>query len=80
MYHRFEESKYPSTNIQLDVFKKQLKIIEDEGIKFIHPKNFELSLSQFVSVIEPLKFPSSLNDNIIKRQWAYHKNEQLTEK
>ena len=46
MYHRFEESKYPSTNIQLDVFKKQLKIIEDEGIKFIHPKNFELSLSQ----------------------------------
>ena len=41
MYHRFNESKYPSTNIQLDVFKKQLKIIENEGIKFIHPKNFE---------------------------------------
>ena len=40
MYHRFNESKYPSTNIQLDIFKKQLEIIENEGIKFIHPKEF----------------------------------------
>ena len=40
MYHRFNENKYPSTNIQLDVFKKQLDIIENEKIKFIHPKEF----------------------------------------
>jgi len=46
MYHRFNESKYPSTNIQLNVFKDQLKIIEKEGIKFIHPKEFEFSISQ----------------------------------
>ena len=44
MYHRFNETKYPSTNIQLEIFKEQLKIIEDEGIKFIHPKKFEQSL------------------------------------
>ena len=46
MYHRFDESKYPSTNIQLDVFKEQLDIIERENIKFIHPKNFGDSLTQ----------------------------------
>ncbi len=46
MYHRFDESKYPSTNIQLDVFKEQLKIIENEGIIFIHPKNFKKNLSE----------------------------------
>jgi len=46
MYHRFNESKYPSTNIQLDVFKEQLNIIEEEGIKFIHPNNFEKSLKE----------------------------------
>ena len=40
MYHRFNENKYPSTNIQLDIFKKQLQIIEDEGIEFVHPKKF----------------------------------------
>ncbi len=44
MYHRFNESKYPSTNIQLDIFKEQLKIIETEGIEFIHPDKFEKSL------------------------------------
>ena len=41
MYHRFNESKYPSTNIQLDIFEEQLKIIQNEGIEFIHPQNFE---------------------------------------
>ena len=46
MYHRFNEKKYPSTNIEIDVFNEQLKIIEKEKIKFIHPKNFEKSLSQ----------------------------------
>ena len=46
MYHRFNEKKYPSTNIQLEIFEKQLDIIENEKIKFIHPKNFEKSLSQ----------------------------------
>ena len=45
MYHRFNESKYPSTNIQLDIFKEQLRIIEKSGLKFIHPKDFEKSLS-----------------------------------
>ena len=46
MYHRFNESKYPSTNIQIDVFKEQINIIEEAGIKFIHPKKFYQSLSQ----------------------------------
>ena len=46
MYHRFDENKYPSTNIQLEVFKEQLEVIENEGIKFIHPKNFQKSLSK----------------------------------
>ncbi len=45
MYHRFNENKYPSTNIQIDVFNEQLKIIEKEKIRFIHPENFERSLS-----------------------------------
>ena len=46
MYHRFDEAKYPSTNIQLNVFKEQLKIIENEGIQFIHPENFKKDLSK----------------------------------
>jgi len=41
MYHRFEENKYPSTNIKINDFKEHLKIIEQNGIKFINPKNFK---------------------------------------
>jgi peptidoglycan/xylan/chitin deacetylase (PgdA/CDA1 family) len=41
MYHRFNESKYPSTNIQIDVFKEHLKIIKNSKFNFLHPKDFE---------------------------------------
>ena len=41
MYHRFEENKYPSTNIKIEDFKQHLKIIEESNIQFINPKNFE---------------------------------------
>ena len=41
MYHRFEENQYPSTNIKLLDFKKQLEIIQRDNIKFVNPKNFE---------------------------------------
>ncbi|MAH90111.1 MAG: polysaccharide deacetylase [Candidatus Pelagibacter sp.] len=41
MYHRFEENKYPSTNIKINNFKEHLKMIKDSGIKFVNPSNFE---------------------------------------
>jgi len=44
MYHRFEENKYPSTNIRLNIFLQHLKIIEENSITFINPKNFEYEL------------------------------------
>ena len=45
MYHRFEENKYPSTNIKISNFKKLLEIIKKNNIKFINPKDFEKELS-----------------------------------
>tara|TARA_A100001015_G_scaffold314599_1_gene424392 strand:+ start:969 stop:2036 length:1068 start_codon:yes stop_codon:yes gene_type:complete len=41
MYHRFEENKYPSTNIKIEVFKKHLEIIKNSKFDFYHPKDFE---------------------------------------
>ena len=41
MYHRFEENKYPSTNIRIDIFKKHLEIIKNSKFEFYHPKDFE---------------------------------------
>ena len=45
MYHRFEENKYPSTNIKILDFKKQLEIIQKNNIKFINPKNFKKEIT-----------------------------------
>ncbi len=44
MYHRFEENKYPSTNIKIDDFKTHLDLIKKAGFNFVNPKNFEEDL------------------------------------
>ncbi len=41
MYHRFEENKYPSTNIKIKEFINHIKILEDNKFHFVNPKNFE---------------------------------------
>jgi peptidoglycan/xylan/chitin deacetylase (PgdA/CDA1 family) len=41
MYHRFNESKYPSTNIQMEVFKNQIKIIKESNYVFSDPTKFK---------------------------------------
>ena len=46
MYHRFDESKYPSTNIQMDIFEKQIEIIEKLDATFINPKDLDSEFSK----------------------------------
>ena len=41
MYHRFNENKYPSTNIKIDVFEKQLELIEKNNIEYYDPVMFD---------------------------------------
>ena len=77
MYHRFNETRYPSTNIQLEIFKEQLKIIEDEGIKFIHPKEFEQSL---VEKKKERKILFTVDDGLLsfyKNAWPILKKKQI---
>tara|TARA_B100000780_G_scaffold34238_1_gene21365 strand:+ start:127 stop:1059 length:933 start_codon:yes stop_codon:yes gene_type:complete len=47
MYHRFEENKYPSTNVKITDFIKQIDLIKKNGFKFINAKNFEENLTNF---------------------------------
>ena len=44
MYHRFDENKYPSTNIRVNDFIKHLNLIKKYHFKFVKPSNFENSL------------------------------------
>ena len=41
MYHRFNENKYPSTNIRMEVFKEQINLIKKSNIEFINPTEFD---------------------------------------
>ena len=41
MYHRFEENKYPSTNIKVEIFKEHLSLANKAGIEFITFDKFE---------------------------------------
>ena len=45
MYHRFEENKYPSTNIRNEIFLEHLNEINNSGIEFITFGKFEKSLN-----------------------------------
>ena len=44
MYHRFEENRYPSTNIKIADFVKQIDLIKKNDFNFINAGDFENSL------------------------------------
>ena len=77
MFHRFDESKYPSTNIQLDIFKKQIQIIEKEKIKFILPS--ELKQNIFSNKKER-KILLTIDDGLLsfyKNAWPILKSKKI---
>ena len=39
MYHRFDENKYPSTNIRMEIFKEQIQFISNSKYSFYNPKD-----------------------------------------
>ena len=45
MYHRFDDSKYPSTNIKMDIFKQQMKIIRNLRYDFYDPIDLKKKIS-----------------------------------
>ena len=44
MYHRFEENKYPSTNIKIADFIEHINLIKKNGFSFVNANNFEHNL------------------------------------
>ena len=41
MYHRFEENKYPSTNIRMNIFLEHIEAVKDNDFEFYDPKLFD---------------------------------------
>ena len=77
MYHRFNENKYPSTNIQMDIFRQQIKMIRELKYKFYDPKNLEKNFD--VPKIEK-KILITIDDaftSFYKVAWPYLKKEKI---
>jgi peptidoglycan/xylan/chitin deacetylase (PgdA/CDA1 family) len=77
MYHRFEENKYPSTNIRINDFQKQLEIIEKNKIQLINPKNFEKNLKEMKKI---RKILITIDDGFLsfyKNAWPILKKKKI---
>ncbi len=76
IYHRFNEPKYPSTNIQIDIFKKQIRIIE-KNYKFYDPGEFS---SNFNIVKKQKKILITVDDaftSFYKNAWPFFKKNKI---
>ena len=77
MYHRFNEDKYPSTNIQMDIFKQQIKIIKNLKYDFYDPKDLE---KNFLIIKKRKKILITIDDafsSFYKVAWPYLKKEKI---
>ena len=77
MYHRFNENKYPSTNIKMDIFKKQIEIIKNKNYEFYNPNFF---LDEFKKPKNKKKILITIDDafkSFYNEAWPYLKENQI---
>ena len=77
MYHRFNENKYPSTNIRMEIFEKQMEIIKEQGYEFYDPKNF---VKEFEKIKENKKILITIDDafkSFYREAWPFLKEKKI---
>jgi len=77
MYHRFNEDKYPSTNIKMDIFKKQINIIKDKKYSFENPKDFDLNFNNTKSKKKVLITIDDAFSSFYNNAWPYLKENKI---
>ena len=77
MYHRFNENNYPSTNIDMEIFKKHIEIIKNHNFQFINPKDF---VDNFEKAKEGKKILLTIDDafsSFYQNAWPYLKKNKI---
>ena len=77
MYHRFNENKYPSTNIQMDIFLKQIQLIKDLNYNFIHPEEFQKNFNLPKKKKKILLTIDDAFQSFYKEAWPYLKKNKI---
>ena len=77
MYHRFNENKYPSTNVRMEIFIEQIQIIKDLNYTFYNPK---LLVNEFNIPKNKKKILITIDDgfkSFYKEAWPYLKENKI---
>ena len=77
MYHRFEENKYPSTNIRLDVFKKHINLIKENNLDFYNPGEFSESFKKVKKQKKILLTVDDAFSSFYENAWPILKDEKI---
>ena len=77
MYHRFDEFKYPSTNISMEIFEKHVELIKNAGLSFYQPEKF---IDEFDSPKSNKKILLTIDDafqSFYDKAWPFLKNNKI---
>jgi len=77
MYHRFEENKYPSTNIKIADFIKHIDLIKKYNFNFVSAKDFKNSLLNLKSNKKILLTIDDAFKSFYDQAWPLLKNEKI---
>ncbi len=77
MYHRFEENKYPSTNIRMSAFKDQINIIQNSNFDFYNAKDFKLNFEKAKTNKKILITIDDAFSSFYKNAWPYLKEKKI---
>ena len=77
MYHRFDENKYPSTNIQMHMFKDQMDMIIKNNLNFYNPKEFDLKFTEPKKQKKILITIDDAFNSFYKNAWPYFKKNKI---
>ncbi len=77
MYHRFNEDKYPSTNIKMNIFEKQINIIKDKKYTFENPKDFDLNFNNPKTKKKVLITIDDAFSSFYNHAWPYLKENKI---
>ncbi len=77
MYHRFNENKYPSTNIRMEIFKQHIQIIKDLNYNFYNPKSFVNNFNKPKNKKEILITIDDGFKSFYENAWPYLKDNKI---
>ena len=77
MYHRFEENKYPSTNIRIKDFKSHIEYIKDSDLEFLRYEEF---IKKINDVNKTKKILLTIDDGFLsfyENAWPFLRDEKI---